>query len=265
MKYETIEYYVDNGVAKIQLSRPQRYNSFTESMHKEMRLALKQVAADGLLRCLIITGIGKGFCTGQDLNDRYAMVSEGRPDLGSSLEKNYNRLVQTISELKIPVICAINGVAAGAGVSLALACDIVIACQSAKFVFAFSKVGLVPDAGGSWTLVKALGLPRARALALLGETLTAEQAHSMGLIWKSVPDDALEDETLTTARRLATMPAQGLALTKRALVSAAANNFDEQLTLEAQLQTVAGRSPDYAEAVKAFVEKRPPKFSEHFE
>lgn len=260
MPYQTIEYWPDGDLATIRLNRPRRYNSFSAEMHEEMRDALKQVAADCRLRCLAITGQGKGFCAGQDLDERYAMVQKGSVDLGVSLENNYNRLVKTIADLKIPVICAVNGVAAGAGVSLALACDLVIAARSAKFMFSFSKVGLVPDAGASWSLVQAVGLPRARALTLLGETLSAEEAERLGLIWKCVDDDALCDEVMLTAQRLMANPAEGMALTKRALKAGAASDLDSQLSLEAQLQTIAGKTSDYGEAVRAFVEKRKPQF-----
>lgn len=263
MSFKSIDYRVENNTATIVLNRPQRYNSFNDEMHREMRSALKQVAADHNLRCLVITGSGKAFCTGQDLNDRYTMVQEGKLNLGASLEKHYNPLIQSIADLSIPVICAVNGVAAGAGISLALACDIVIAATSAKFVFAFSKVGLIPDAGATWSLVQALGLPRARALALLGESLSGEEAQEAGLIWACVADESLDNAVGKTARNLMANPALGLTLTRRALSAATANRLTEQLALEAQWQTIAGRSPDYEEAIAAFVEKRQPAFRDH--
>ncbi|NIB43474.1 2-(1,2-epoxy-1,2-dihydrophenyl)acetyl-CoA isomerase [Pseudomaricurvus alkylphenolicus] len=262
--YETIDFRIEEDVATIVLTRPKRFNSFTEQMHIELKSVLKRISADRQLRCLVITGSGQGFCTGQDLNDRYQSVAQENANLGASLEKHYNPLVRSLKSLDIPVICAVNGVAAGAGVSLALACDIVIAAQSASFVFAFSKVGLVPDAGATWSLVKAVGLPRANAMALMGESMPASEAQKIGLIWKCVADEDIETETASVVERLSSNPAQGLTLTKRALQKAADSEFHEQLTNEAHYQTLAGRNPDYKEAVCAFVEKRTPDFSHQF-
>lgn len=260
MSFKTIKFSIDGDVACIKLDRPEKYNSFTVEMHGEMRSALKDIKSNADIRCLIITGNGKGFCSGQDLNDRYELVKSDDINLGQSLEKTYNQLIKTISSLNIPVICAVNGVAAGAGVSLALACDIVIAATNAKFVFSFAKVGLIPDAGCSWNLVQALGLPRAKALALLGDTITAEQAEEIGLIWKSTNLETLYTEAQKLAEQLMKNPAIGLKHTKQLLTSANLNSLQEQLSLEAQNQTILGRSPDYAEAVCAFVEKRTPNF-----
>lgn len=267
-KFSTIEYSVVNKVGTLRLNRPERYNSFTDEMHAEMRSLFKEIntqVSKKILACLVITGNGKGFCTGQDLNGRYELVKAGNTNLGQSLKKNYNPLIEKIASLPIPVVAAVNGVAAGAGVGLALACDIVIAAQSAKFIFAFANVGLVPDAGCSWSVVQAIGLPRAKALSLLGETLTAKDAERFGLIWQCVADEALSDSVTEIVQRLMAKPAQGLALTKRALNHAVIHNLPEQLAHEAQLQTVAGRSDDYAEAVCAFVEKRPAVFSDKTE
>lgn len=260
MSFNTIEFSIDKNVARIVLNRPQKYNSFTVEMHGEMRAALKEVKSNTGIRCLIITGNGKAFCTGQNLNDRYELVKSDDINLGKSLEKTYNQLIKSISNLSVPVICAVNGVAAGAGVSLALACDIVIASNDANFIFSFAKVGLIPDAGCSWNLVQALGLPRAKALALLGDTVTAKQGEAFGLIWQSVAPETLQDEANQIAERLAQNPAIGLKHTKQLLNSCNTNSLEKQLSLEAEHQTLLGRSPDYAEAVSAFVEKRTPEF-----
>lgn len=260
MSYKTIEFSIDENVARINLNRPEKYNSFTVEMHTEMRAVFKEIKSNSKVRCLILTGNGKGFCTGQDLNDRYELVKSDDINLGKSLEKTYNQLIKTLTTLSIPVICAVNGVAAGAGVSLALACDIVVASTNANFIFSFAKVGLIPDAGCSWNLVQALGLPRAKALALLGDTISAKQAEEFGLIWKSVDLDDLHDEAQTIADRLIQNPALGLKHTKQLLATSSVNSLEKQLALEAQHQTILGRSPDYAEAVCAFVEKRTPNF-----
>lgn len=260
MSDQTIQFSLDENIATIKLNRPKKYNSFTVDMHSEMKSALRQIRQNKDIRCLIITGNGKGFCTGQDLNDRYELVKSDDINLGQSLEKTYNLLVKTITNLSIPVICAVNGVVAGAGVSLALACDIVIAATSANFIFSFTKVGLIPDAGCSWALVQALGLPRAKALTLLGESISAKQAEDFGLIWKSVSLDTLDAEVNQIANQLLQNPALGLKHTKLLLNSSTKNSLEEQMKLEAQNQTVLGRSADYAEAVCAFVEKRTPNF-----
>lgn len=265
--YKTLEYSIDKGVAILRLNRPKRYNSFTDEMHEEMRSVMKLVKKqinNNVLRCLVITGNGKGFCTGQDLNSRYELVKAGNTNLGKSLNKNYNPLIENISNLNIPVVCAVNGIAAGAGIGLALACDIVIAAHSASFTFAFAKVGLVPDSGCSWSLVQTVGLARAKALSLLGDTLSAQDAVDFGLIWQCVADDVLDDKVAETVQRLIANPAQGLMLTKRALNHSVNHSLTEQLLQEAQLQTIAGRTDDYAEAVCAFVEKRPAVFSGRF-
>ncbi len=260
MSYQHVIYSQRDEVAHIELNRPQRYNSFTDEMHAELRSVLEMIEQNHKIRCLVISGAGKAFCTGQDLNDRYALVNQGVPDLGESLKQNYNQLISRISALRIPVICAVNGVAAGAGVSLALGCDIVLAAKSAQFNFAFSKVGLIPDAGATWALVQAIGLPRARAVALLGETLSATTALEYGLIYGVVDDDELMREVSSITARLIEKPATGLKLTKQAMKYAAANNLEDQLAVEAQLQKQAGKSNDYAEAIRAFVEKRLPRF-----
>ncbi|HEY5717559.1 MAG TPA: 2-(1,2-epoxy-1,2-dihydrophenyl)acetyl-CoA isomerase PaaG [Motiliproteus sp.] len=261
MSFSTLQLTIDQGVALLALNRPERLNSFNTEMHAELRQALKQIKADSSVRCLLLTGNGRGFCAGQDLSDRNVAPGAEAPDLGQSIEQNYNPLLRTLKALPMPVLCAVNGVAAGAGANLALACDIVLAARSASFVQAFSKIGLIPDSGGTWTLPRLVGNARATALMLLGEKLPAEQAEAWGMIWKCVDDAALMDEALQLARQLATQPTQGFALTRRALQASQTNSFDQQLDLERDLQTIAGRTADYREGVAAFMEKRSPNFS----
>lgn len=260
MSFEHILFTIEQGVATLTLNRPEQLNSFNAQMHKEVREALKQVRQNPEVRCLLITGSGRGFCAGQDLGDRNVAPGAVAPDLGESIEKNYNPLIRALRDLPMPVICAVNGVAAGAGANIALACDITLAAKSASFIQAFCKIGLVPDSGGTWTLPRAVGMARAKALALLGDRLSAEQAEQWGMIWRCVDDAALQDEALKLARQLATQPTYGLALIKRALNASASNSFDEQLDLERDLQRLAGRSEDYREGVAAFMAKRTPEF-----
>lgn len=256
----TILLEVTEGVATVTLNRPDRLNSFTSAMHQELRAALATVQRRPDARCLLLTGAGRGFCAGQDLADRAVAPGEHMPDLGDSLETNYNPLVRTLRELEMPVVVAVNGVAAGAGANLALAGDIVLAARSASFIQSFAKIGLVPDSGGTWILPRLLGPARAAGLALLGEKLDAATAEAWGLIWKCLDDEALMPEATALARRLAAGPTRGLALTKRALNQSATNTLDQQLVLERDFQRLAGRSADYREGVAAFTEKRPPKF-----
>ena len=209
MQFETITYQVNRGVGVLTLNRPATLNSFNGLMHEDVKRAIKDAQTNGAVRCLVITGEGRGFCAGQDLSDRAAKVTDDGPGLGDSIEKYYNPLIRNIMTMEKPVICAVNGVAAGAGASIALACDIVLAARSAKFVQAFSKIGLVPDSGGTFNLPRALGLPRAKGLALLGDKLSAEQAEKWGMIWQCVDDDTLMEETLALAERLASLPPLG--------------------------------------------------------
>lgn len=260
MSFEHILFTIEQGVATLTLNRPEQLNSFNAQMHKEVREALKQIRQNPEVRCLLITGSGRGFCAGQDLGDRNVAPGAAAPDLGESIEKNYNPLIRALRDLPMPVICAVNGVAAGAGANIALACDITLAAKSASFIQAFCKIGLVPDSGGTWTLPRAVGMARAKALALLGDRLSAEQAEQWGMIWRCVDDAALQDEALKLARQLATQPTYGLALIKRALNASASNSFDAQLDLERDLQRLAGRSEDYREGVAAFMAKRTPEF-----
>jgi 2-(1,2-epoxy-1,2-dihydrophenyl)acetyl-CoA isomerase len=248
------------GFRVVTLNRPQRLNAFNEAMHRALKTALDEAAADNSCRALLLTGAGRGFCAGQDLNDRLAS-GDKRPDLGASTDAYYNPLVRKLRTLPFPVVAAVNGVAAGAGANIALACDIVLAARSASFVQAFAKIGLVPDSGGTWMLPRLVGAARARGLALLAEPLPAEKAESWGLIWKAVDDAALMAEAEKLCAHFAHAPTVGLSLIKRALDAAETNTLDRQLDLERDLQRQAGNSPDYVEGVRAFIEKRPPAFT----
>ena len=252
---------VEQGVMTITLNRPDRLNGFNDLMHQQLAACLTQAERDENVRCLLITGAGRGFCAGQDLNDRNVDPSGPAPDLGLSVERFYNPLVRRLAALPKPVIAAVNGVAAGAGATLALGCDIVLAARSANFVMAFSKLGLVPDCGGSWFLPRVAGRARAMGLALLGEKLSAEQAAQWGMIWQLVEDAELADTSRQLARHLATQPTFGLGLIKKALQASETNGLDAQLDLERDYQRLAGRSDDYREGVSAFLAKRPPQFS----
>jgi 2-(1,2-epoxy-1,2-dihydrophenyl)acetyl-CoA isomerase len=260
MTYTTIEFVSEDGLARLTLNRPDKLNSFNAVMHEEVRAAMKTVQRDDGIRCLLISGNGRGFCAGQDLSDRNVAPDADVPDLGESLEQKYNPLIRSIARLEKPVICAVNGVAAGAGANIALACDIVIAAESAKFIQSFCNIGLVPDSGGTWTLPRLVGRARALGLALLGERISARQAEEWGLIWKCVADDELSDTAEQMARHLATQPTLGLGLIKRAMLASSDNSLDQQLDLERDLQRLAGRSEDYREGVGAFMEKREPEF-----
>jgi len=242
------------------LNRPDRMNAFTAEMHRALADALDEAAADEECRAVLLTGAGRGFCAGQDLSEG-AVENGATPDLGATIETFYNPLVRRIRALQKPVICAVNGTAAGAGANIALACDIVLAARSARFIQSFAKIGLVPDSGGTWLLPRLVGDARARGLALLGEPLAADTAEAWGLIWRAVDDDKLRADAEALAARLAAEPTQGFALTKQAFAHAATNTLDEQLDLERDLQRKAGRTPDYAEGVNAFMAKRAPVFT----
>ena len=261
MTYQSITYNVNQGVAILTLNRPETLNSFTRAMHEEVQQVMKAVRTDQTIRCLLITATGRGFCAGQDLNDRAVKASDEAPDLGESVERYYNPLIRAITSLHKPVICAVNGVAAGAGASIALACDIVLAAKSATVIQAFCKIGLVPDSGGTWHLPRALGLPRAKGLALLGDKLSAEQAEQWGLIWQCVEDDQLMIEAQQLAQHLATQPTQGLATIKQLLNASFSNPLHQQLELEKDAMRTLGQTDDYREGVAAFIEKRSPSFS----
>lgn len=245
------------GIVTITLNRPSRLNAFTAAMLVVLRDALEQAAADEACRVVVIKAAGRAFSTGQDLAERVATPGAPRPDLGHSLDTYYNPMVRLIRGMEKPVIAAVNGVAAGAGANFALACDIVIAARSASFAELFTRIGLLPDCGGTWILPRLIGEARARAITILADPVTASQAADWGMIWKAIDDDALDGEVDAIASRLAKTPRTGLALLKRALLASSTNSLDAQLDLERDLQRIAGFAPAYAEAVAAFVARKP--------
>lgn len=256
MSYETV-IFEPGRVARITLNRPERLNSFTAHMHEELSDALANL---GDARVVVLTGAGRGFCAGQDLNDR--AVAPGQPvDLGETVERSWNPLVRKLASLPQPVIARVNGVAAGAGANIALACDIVIAGRSAKFIQSFSALGLIPDSGGSWHLPRLVGQARALGLALTGEPLTAQTAADWGLIWKAVDDEALDDEVGAIAERLAALPPLGLAAIKSIIRTTGERTLDQELDLQRDEMRRLGFTEDYREGVAAFLEKRAPKFT----
>lgn len=258
--YESILFDVADGVARLTFNRPDRLNSFTAAMHEEVASALDSLERRGA-RALLITGAGRGFCAGQDLNDRAITPGSDGVDLGQSVEKYYNPLIRRLISLDLPVICAVNGVAAGAGANIALACDIVVAAKSAKFIESFAAIGLIPDSGGTWILPRLVGQARALGMALTGDPISAEQAAVWGLIWKCVEDDQLSDEVNALASRLAAGPTLGLAATKRLIRTTWQKTLDTDLDDERDNMRRLGRSEDYREGVAAFLEKRRPVFT----
>jgi 2-(1,2-epoxy-1,2-dihydrophenyl)acetyl-CoA isomerase len=261
MSYENILFAVKGGIARLTLNRPDRLNSFNDAMHVEVRDALARVRADPSIRVLLLTGAGRGFCAGQDLGDRAVAPGAEPVDLGASIERNYKPLVLGLRALPLPVVCAVNGVAAGAGANLALACDLVIAAKSASFIQAFCKIGLIPDSGGTYFLPRLVGSARALGLSLLGDKLPAERAEQWGLIWQCVDDAELPAVTERLLAQLAQAPTRGLAAIKEALQASAGNSLPAQLDLERDLQRALGNGDDYREGVAAFAAKRPPRFS----
>jgi 2-(1,2-epoxy-1,2-dihydrophenyl)acetyl-CoA isomerase len=259
MEFETIHFERANGIARLVLNRPEKLNAFNVPMHRDVAAALDAVEADESLRVLLVTGRGRGFCAGQDLSERN--VDGGPLDLGATTRTYYNPLVKRLASLKIPSLCAVGGVAAGAGVNLALACDIVVARVSAKFVQGFSGIGLVPDAGGSYWLPRAIGQARALGFTLLGHSLPARQAETWGLIWKAIDDDHFEAEVEALLTQLAGAPTRGLSAAKSAIRAAARNTLEQQLELESASQFECGRTQDYREGVTAFKERRPARFT----
>lgn len=251
---------LESGVLRVTLNRPEKLNAFNLDLHKGLAEAMTRAESDGAVRCLLITGAGRGFCAGADLTTR-DMKSPAPLDLGAMLDAHYNPLVKRMRALPKPIVCAVNGVAAGAGANFALACDIVLAARSASFIQAFVKIGLVPDCGGSYFLPRLAGMQRAMALAMTGERLSAEDAERCGIVWKVVDDDKLMTEAAALATRLAAGPTRSLGLIKQAMYASAGNTLAAQLDLERDLQRQASRTEDYAEGVRAFIEKRVPQFS----
>ena len=261
MSYQTILFEMSDGIARLTLNRPDRLNSFNTAMHAEVQDALAALRREATARVLVLTGAGRGFCAGQDLGDRVVAPGGAAPDLGPSIENGYKPLILALRRLPLPVIAAVNGVAAGAGANIALACDLVIAARSAAFIQAFAKIGLVPDSGGTWLLPRLVGHARAMGLALLGDKLPAEKAADWGLIWRCVDDEELAAEVDTLARRLAAAPTRGLARTKQAMLEGWSRTLEQQLDLERDYQQELGHSADYAEGVAAFMEKRAARFT----
>lgn len=261
MTYENIQYSLEGGIARITLNRPERLNSFNDAMHEEVRRALDNVRTETSTRVLLLTGTGRGFCAGQDLSDSSVAPGETPVDLGATIERNYKPLILTLRSLPLPVVCAVNGVAAGAGANLALACDLVIAARSASFIQAFTKIGLVPDSGGTYFLPRLVGTARALGLAMLGDKVSAEQAAQWGMIWQCVDDGALSSVVDKLLAQLAQAPTRGLAAIKQAIYASAENALPAQLDLERDLQRMLGVTDDYREGVAAFGEKRTPRFT----
>jgi 2-(1,2-epoxy-1,2-dihydrophenyl)acetyl-CoA isomerase len=245
------------AVRKLTLNRPASLNSFTSAMHRELRPALDAAADDSSVRCLVITGAGRGFCAGQDLNDPEVGIN-----VGAVVERVYKPLALRIASMPIPVVAMVNGVAAGAGANFALGCDLVIAARSASFIQAFSKIGLIPDCGGTWLLPRLAGRARAIGLAMTGDKLSAEDAERFGLIWRCVDDAALVDQTMALAQRLAAMPVKALAATRRTIDEAIMIDYSAALSVEARVQNEMGAQADFREGVAAFLEKRAARFND---
>lgn len=257
---EPVQYSLTAGLATITLNRPDKLNSLNAAMHERLRALLTDIGSNPDVRALLIAAKGRAFCAGQDLNERRSDSGQSRPDLGLTLEKNWNPLARALRYIRVPTVCAVNGVAAGAGVSIALACDLVIAARSASFVLSFSRLGLIPDAGATYLLPRLVGEARAMGIALLGDKVSAEEAASVGMIWRQVDDDDLPSYAQQIAHRLAQGPTLGLSMIKRAIKSSSANSFEDQLELERSCQRQCGFSDDYREGVMAFIEKREPDY-----
>ena len=262
MEYENIQFAVAAGIARLTLNRPDKLISFTGEMHAELRDALDRVQADKAARVLVLTGAGRGFSAGQDLGDRAMQIGTGRmPDIGNVVEANYKPLALRLANLRVPTIAAVNGIAAGAGCSVALCCDLVVATKSASFLQAFSKIGLIPDTGGTWFLPQRVGMARAMGLALLADKLPAEKAAEWGLIWECTEDADFAARVDALAKQLSTLPTKALVRTRQAMHAAPGHTLEQQLSFEGGFMRELGWSPDYAEGVQAFMEKRAPNFT----
>jgi len=263
MNYQLIQFDVREGVARLTLNRPDKMNSFNADMHAEIRHALDSIQTNAAARVLVLTGAGRGFCAGQDLADAEVRFTPGEtpPDLGDVVERHYKPLVMRLSQLRVPTIAAVNGIAAGAGASMALACDMVLATQSAAFVLPFANIGLIPDTGCSWHLPQRIGQARAMGLALTGKKLSAQQAADWGMIWDAVEDAAFANTVDALAAKLATMPTKALVRTRQAMQAAHTHTFEAHLSFEGMLMRELGKSADYVEGVSAFLEKRAPQFT----
>jgi len=262
MNFQTITFTVDAGIASLTLNRPDKLNSFTGEMHAELRTVLDSIQNDKSVRVLVLSGAGRAFCAGQDLADPDMQMIDGKmPDIGNVVEKNYKQLVLRLQNLRVPTIAAVNGIAAGAGASVALACDLVIATKSASFLQAFSKIGLIPDTGGTWFLPQCVGMARAMGLALLAEKLPAEKAAEWGLIWECTEDADFAARIDALAKQLSIAPTKALVRTRQAMHAAPGHTLEQQLSFEGGFMRELGWSPDYAEGVAAFMEKRAPKFT----
>ena len=258
--FETVRLDVADGVATLTLNRPDRLNSFTVAMHGEVRMAIDAAAGDSAVRCLVLTGAGRGFCAGQDLSDRAVAPGAAPVDLGASIENYYKPLLLRLRGLDMPTICAVNGVAAGAGANIPFACDLVFAAKSASFIQSFSKIALIPDCGGTWWVPRLVGPARAMGLALLGDKLSATQAEEWGLIWRCIEDDELMPTVMTVAKQLAAGPTRGYVRTRQAIERALQLPLAAALDLERDYQRELGASDDFREGVAAFMEKRAPRF-----
>ena len=262
MNFETITFSLDAGIARLTLNRPDKLNSFTGEMHAELRVALDSIQNDTSVRVLVLTGAGRAFSAGQDLADPAMAAIDGKmPDIGNVVEASYKPLILRLQNLRVPTIAAVNGIAAGAGASVALACDLVIATKSASFLQAFSKIGLIPDTGGTWFLPQRVGMARAMGLALLADKLPAEKAADWGLIWQCVEDAEFAAAVDKLAQQLSTAPTKALVRTRQAMHAAPGHTLEQQLSMEGGFMRELGWSPDYAEGVAAFMDKRAPNFT----
>ena len=261
MKYKFISFHIDNNIAHLTLNRPDVLNSFNGEMAKEVQSVLASAQDDDLIRCVLLTGEGRAFCAGQDLAEVLEKDNGDPVDLREIVKETYSLTIKGIRHLEKPVVCAVNGVAAGAGANIALACDLVIASEKASFIQSFCHIGLIPDSGGTFFLPRLVGLPRATALAMLGDKISAKEALEYGMIYKMVEHDKLKSESIILSERLASMPTTGLGLIKRGFNKSFSNDLNSQLQIEEELQGIAGKTHDYREGVKAFIEKRKPKFT----